>query len=267
MAGGGSASSRPRYAPEDPTLPKPWRALVDGSTGYLYYWNPETNVTQYERPADELPPPPPLLPPPPPLLPPKPASVVPAERRHHHEDDDRYGRSRSHQHGGGKSSGMHDHGHDTKDSREPRATSTRGHASSADGGASASVEAYRRQNEIIVTGDDVPAPFMTFESTGFPAEILKELLCDIRSRVELMSYAVLHCATLVFLGGRAYSLTSLWVGLPPVIWFRLPLRSTRSKALSAPALHLQAAAKVGKGFLSDQLVTGAASSDIVQAAT
>lgn len=97
MAGGGSASSRPRYAPEDPTLPKPWRALVDGSTGYLYYWNPETNVTQYERPADELPPPPPLLPPPPPLLPPKAASVVPAERRHHHEDDDRYGRSRSHQ--------------------------------------------------------------------------------------------------------------------------------------------------------------------------
>lgn len=105
--------------------------------------------------------------------------------------------------------------------------------------------------------------------------------CDIRSRVELMSYAVLHCATLVFLGGcyitrgplwraesgRAYSLTSLWVGLPPVIWFRLPLRSTRLKALSAPALHLQAVAKVGKGFLSDQLVTGAASSDIVQAAT
>ncbi|XP_009414695.2 ATP-dependent RNA helicase-like protein DB10 [Musa acuminata AAA Group] len=175
MAGGGSASSRPRYAPEDPTLPKPWRALVDGSTGYLYYWNPETNVTQYERPADELPPPPPLLPPPPPLLPPKAASVVPAERRHHHEDDDRYGRSRSHQHGGGKSSSMHDHGHDTKDSREPRATSTRGHASSADGGAFASAEAYRRQNEIIVTGDDVPAPFMTFESTGFPAEILKEV--------------------------------------------------------------------------------------------
>lgn len=40
----------PRYAPEDPTLPKPWKGLVDGTTGYLYYWNPETNVTQYERP-------------------------------------------------------------------------------------------------------------------------------------------------------------------------------------------------------------------------
>lgn len=45
-----SARTAPRYAPEDPTLPKPWRGLVDGSTGYLYYWNPETDVTQYERP-------------------------------------------------------------------------------------------------------------------------------------------------------------------------------------------------------------------------
>ncbi|KAL7196273.1 hypothetical protein ACSBR1_036305 [Camellia fascicularis] len=41
----------PRYAPEDPTLPKPWKGLVDAKTGYLYFWNPETNVTQYEKPA------------------------------------------------------------------------------------------------------------------------------------------------------------------------------------------------------------------------
>lgn len=51
MAATATASSAgPRYAPEDPTLPKPWRGLVDGKTGYLYFWNPETNVTQYERP-------------------------------------------------------------------------------------------------------------------------------------------------------------------------------------------------------------------------
>lgn len=43
-----------RYAPEDPTLPKPWKGLVDGKTGYLYFWNPETNVTQYERPVSSL---------------------------------------------------------------------------------------------------------------------------------------------------------------------------------------------------------------------
>lgn len=51
------ASLGPRYAPEDSTLPKPWMGLIDGSTGLLYYWNPETNVTQYEKPAPPVPPP------------------------------------------------------------------------------------------------------------------------------------------------------------------------------------------------------------------
>lgn len=45
-----SATAGPRYAPEDPSLPKPWRGLVDGKTGYLYFWNPVTNVTQYQKP-------------------------------------------------------------------------------------------------------------------------------------------------------------------------------------------------------------------------
>ncbi|KAL1829561.1 hypothetical protein ACET3Z_007973 [Daucus carota] len=40
-----------RYAPEDPSLPKPWRGLIDGKTGYIYFWNPETNVTQYQKPG------------------------------------------------------------------------------------------------------------------------------------------------------------------------------------------------------------------------
>lgn len=46
-----AATAGVRYAPEDPSLPKPWRGLVDGKTGYLYFWNPETNVTQYEKPV------------------------------------------------------------------------------------------------------------------------------------------------------------------------------------------------------------------------
>lgn len=46
-----ATATGPRYAPEDPSLPKPWKGLVDGKTGYLYFWNPETNVTQYERPS------------------------------------------------------------------------------------------------------------------------------------------------------------------------------------------------------------------------
>ncbi|XP_042514250.1 DEAD-box ATP-dependent RNA helicase 40-like [Macadamia integrifolia] len=58
-----SASLGPRYAPDDPTLPQPWKGLIDGSTGLLYYWNPETNITQYERPATLPPPLPPGLPP------------------------------------------------------------------------------------------------------------------------------------------------------------------------------------------------------------
>lgn len=45
----------PSYAPYDPTLPKPWKGLVDGKTGNLYFWNPETNVTQYQRPTAERP--------------------------------------------------------------------------------------------------------------------------------------------------------------------------------------------------------------------
>ncbi|KAJ6357175.1 hypothetical protein OIU78_005120 [Salix suchowensis] len=58
-----SATLGPRYAPEDPTLPKPWTGLIDGSTGLLYYWNPETNVTQYEKPPSVPPQMPPALPP------------------------------------------------------------------------------------------------------------------------------------------------------------------------------------------------------------
>lgn len=50
MAAATATASTIRYAPEDPNLPKPWKGLVDSRTGYLYFWNPETNVTQYERP-------------------------------------------------------------------------------------------------------------------------------------------------------------------------------------------------------------------------
>lgn len=51
MATTATAPSAVRYAPEDHSLPKPWKGLVDERTGYLYFWNPDTNVTQYERPT------------------------------------------------------------------------------------------------------------------------------------------------------------------------------------------------------------------------
>nr|CAD1834824.1 unnamed protein product [Ananas comosus var. bracteatus] len=164
--GGGAA---PRYAPEDPTLPKPWRGLVDGSTGYLYYWNPETNVTQYERPSRSSCPLLPRLCSPRPLPPsPKSASLVPSSATLHHHPDrdhDRHRHSSTPDPAGGGSRGgsasADNHGHGAKDSRDAKPAS--------------SAEAYRRQHEIIVTGDNVPAPFTTFESTNFSSEILKEV--------------------------------------------------------------------------------------------
>ncbi|KAM1661293.1 hypothetical protein ACFX15_003894 [Malus domestica] len=48
------------FASIDPTLPAPWRSVMDESSGLVFYWNPETNVSQYEHPNPA--PPPPLLP-------------------------------------------------------------------------------------------------------------------------------------------------------------------------------------------------------------
>uniref|UniRef100_A0A1J3FLQ2 DEAD-box ATP-dependent RNA helicase 46 n=1 Tax=Noccaea caerulescens TaxID=107243 RepID=A0A1J3FLQ2_NOCCA len=57
-----SSSSRPTSAmalaataPEDPNLPKPWIGLVDMRTQYGYFWNTETNVTQYNLPEPDDP--------------------------------------------------------------------------------------------------------------------------------------------------------------------------------------------------------------------
>ncbi|KAJ3695635.1 hypothetical protein LUZ60_001012 [Juncus effusus] len=162
----------PRYAPEDPTLPKPWRGLVDGTTGYLYYWNPDTNVTQYERPLppeDHLPPPPPLL------RGVSSAAVASSDRRRRRsysdeEADDRYNpRARTSQPGGGSLDP-----YAVRDARDLRPGSAGGRAHLAVGEAGFAEE-YRRQHEILIIGDNVPPPFPTFESTAFPADIMKEI--------------------------------------------------------------------------------------------
>ena len=36
---------------DDPTLPGPWQALYDPDSKLRYFWNPTTNVTQYEHPV------------------------------------------------------------------------------------------------------------------------------------------------------------------------------------------------------------------------
>lgn len=50
------ATTRIRFAPTDSTLPVPWKALlgvVDGHE-HVYFWNPVTNVTQYEKPQSSV---------------------------------------------------------------------------------------------------------------------------------------------------------------------------------------------------------------------
>ncbi|XVF16386.1 hypothetical protein REPUB_Repub10bG0026900 [Reevesia pubescens] len=178
-----TASAGPRYAPPDPTLPKPWKGLVDGKTGYLYFWNPVTNVTQYERPTsvESVPK----------------SSSVPisssvqvqqsSEGRRRYSPDkenDRYGRgsnavsklesvSRSSQ----NARGGPVHSQNTPNGLSSYAiggSSARGHGPVA-GGSNLSGDAYRRQHEITVSGDEVPLPFSSFEATGFPSEILREV--------------------------------------------------------------------------------------------
>ncbi|XP_042498005.1 ATP-dependent RNA helicase-like protein DB10 isoform X2 [Macadamia integrifolia] len=182
-------SSGPRYAPVDPTLPKPWRGLVDGSTGYLYFWNPETNVTQYERPVASSHASPHV--PQKPSMTPISSSVQTqqsSQGQHNNsgsEEDLQYHgnaiggsklatspRSRDHQIS--KGSSVYSHQVLNGPSAQAAKSSSRGHGSS-DTGSGSSAESYRRQHEITVSGVNVPAPFTSFESSGFPAEILREV--------------------------------------------------------------------------------------------
>ncbi|CAD6232993.1 unnamed protein product [Miscanthus lutarioriparius] len=130
------ASKGPRYAPPDPTLPKPWRGLIDGSTGYLYFWNPETKQRSEAAVS-------------------RPQYVPPSDNR-----------------------ARNDHS-------EPRSASgvnlsqsapSTNQVSQAANGSQISTEAYRAKHEITIVGNEAPAPFMTFQSTGFPLEILREVL-------------------------------------------------------------------------------------------
>ncbi|XP_059292045.1 ATP-dependent RNA helicase-like protein DB10 isoform X1 [Lycium ferocissimum] len=130
----------PTYAPEDPTLPKPWKGLVDGTTGYIYFWNPETNDTQYERPV--------------------PSSNGVSAPPHH-----KFVSSSVQKPQNARSSSDH--------SRD--GTSIHEGYGSLGVGTDISQGSYCRHNEISVTGGDVPAPLTSFEATGFPSEIVREM--------------------------------------------------------------------------------------------
>uniref|UniRef100_A0A0D2ZRK2 RNA helicase n=2 Tax=Brassica oleracea var. oleracea TaxID=109376 RepID=A0A0D2ZRK2_BRAOL len=167
-----------RYAPEDHSLPKPWKGLVDDRTGYLYFWNPETNVTQYERP--------------PKLLSvsssvhtcsiPNGSSYVPAK-----DDDDDV----QYRNGGPK---VVDSGSRfTEVARSGANGAANGLGNSSARGPpppssapanddDVSSEAYSRRHEITVSGGQVPPPLMSFETTGFPPELLREVRCFLLRR-------------------------------------------------------------------------------------
>ncbi|KAK8982857.1 hypothetical protein V6N11_060177 [Hibiscus sabdariffa] len=181
MAAAATASGGSQYAPPDPTLPKPWKGLVDGNTGYLYFWNPVTNVTQYERPVFSVPK----------------SSSVPTgssvlvqqsfeglNMYSYEKENDRYRREcdtvpklESVLGSDQDVRGGPFHSHDI-----PNGTSSsviggsfaRGQGSAA-GGSNLCGDAYCCQHEITVTGGEVPPPFSSFESTGFPFEILREV--------------------------------------------------------------------------------------------
>eukprot|EP00850_Spirogloea_muscicola_P009072 SM000050S16997 [mRNA] locus=s50:335183:339781:+ [translate_table: standard] len=149
-------AAQPRYAAADPTLPAPWKALVDDVSGYHYYWNPETNVTQYEKPAP----------------------VAPVVNGH---GNGAYGSVN----GGPKlapiptrgaqDQGLYKSSAEAHQQATPDLYAKRARPQGAGAPSAAEVEAYRRAAEITVIGD-APAPFMTFESAGFSSEVLRELL-------------------------------------------------------------------------------------------
>ncbi|XP_010492272.1 PREDICTED: DEAD-box ATP-dependent RNA helicase 46 isoform X2 [Camelina sativa] len=170
-----ATASTIRYSPEDPNLPKPWKGLVDSKTGYLYFWNPETNVTQYERPA-----------------PPKLAAIPISSSVQTQQSSSGFN--------SGKEEDKYNRGNDgpksDSGSRFTEAARTgpissndaaSGPGNAASGGSSAkgppssatgnelSPEAYCRRHEITVSGGQVPPPLMSFEATGLPPALLREV--------------------------------------------------------------------------------------------
>ncbi|XP_057769332.1 ATP-dependent RNA helicase-like protein DB10 isoform X2 [Salvia miltiorrhiza] len=158
------------YAPEDPALPKPWKGLVDDKTGYVYYWNPETNITQYDKPVA-----------------PGHTSYAPVHkslsssvqkspqgRYNANDNNDRYSTASN---GSAKASVPATRGRSDYSQSDVEVKASVGYGPHPSNGADSivSAEAYRRRHEISVTGDNVPQPFTSFEATGFAPEILREV--------------------------------------------------------------------------------------------
>ncbi|KAG6521374.1 hypothetical protein ZIOFF_018490 [Zingiber officinale] len=152
----------------DPTLPSPWRALIDDSTDYLYYWNSDTKVTQYERPVSKDPP----------------LTLVASQLRPGVSSSMQQPKQQApldvpeentNQNPCSRSIGNPSIIDSTEFVQEPSIVKHHKQSSVKSGPAASTAEAYRSQHEITVTGDVAPDPFMTFQSTSFPPDILKEI--------------------------------------------------------------------------------------------
>ncbi|KAM7268944.1 hypothetical protein ACFE04_011110 [Oxalis oulophora] len=212
-----TATAGPRYAPEDPTLPKPWKGLVDGKTGYLYFWNPDTNVTQYERPASQAPSPP--MPAPTPAPAPAPSIITsstqveqPSQRQVYTADNetDKYTGGKS---GNGSSNVEAFLKNDQPNAIGGSVHSQNGTANTGFGGTTTkpsavgnalSPDAYRRQHEITVIGDRVPPPLMSFETSGFPSELLREELNVVRCVAHSPRGTCIKFGVALFYGGPIF---------------------------------------------------------------
>jgi hypothetical protein len=131
-----SSMSGPEEVSE-PGLAAPWKALFDPKTQLKYYWNPATNVVTYQRPEAEVAP-----------VPSAAYGAASDGYRSRDRDADRYA--------AGPSNGHHS-------SASVPVVNT---ASGLD---------YRKQQDIVVLGDNVPDPFTSIHAAGFPADILEEV--------------------------------------------------------------------------------------------
>ncbi|XP_024530928.1 ATP-dependent RNA helicase-like protein DB10 [Selaginella moellendorffii] len=176
------------YAPEDPTLPPPWKALVDEETGYLYYWNTQSNETTYVKPVS--------------------SSGAPGFSVNGSTFQES---SMANGHVNGSNGSLYG----SKVAEQPKLAALSmfgGQSQVVNGGSNAAlvpgalggykrnadnfdyngrdaykrprtqttaspfdVDSYRRQHEITIVGTNVPAPFITFESAGLPDEVLREV--------------------------------------------------------------------------------------------
>ncbi|KAL6518822.1 hypothetical protein OROHE_017575 [Orobanche hederae] len=174
-----------RYAPEDPSLPKPWKGLVDDKTGYLYYWNPVTNTTQYEKPVAAL-------------HASSSSSYKPLSslvqkfsqgRRNDNDDGDRYNKAGIN----GSAKTAKSRSNYSPTNADVRTSVGLGSYTFKGAESVVSAESYRRRHEISVTGDNVPQPFSSFESTGLPSEILREVRYLLQEEPNVVRCAALLC--------------------------------------------------------------------------